>query len=422
MTSSDPYVSIRMAKAVERHILFSLRGSPANRAIVGASGSRPVRDDGVHPEVLAWYKPLTDKSIQSLQLHKTGHLYLEYFVVLVLGDGSILRLHGSDPHKALHEHHRLGVARNVSDLNELVPETLLTVINITRDNTSDSPIVDMRFILAVCHGIHHSSNPPLPDNKLFALALTACVARKCLRVETHITGKTKTPLDDLWQGAHSPKPGMGDSLWEDHIAEETRRKVHKIVSKLATEQVMQWLHPLSETQNPEPREDKRDANKSNIAEQNSSRQPIPLDSLYKEKIVSNAASIVAWVESTAQKRQAVKLETWDRAWDRAWGEKWSKTWESEWSKLGLLKVPRSAGKIGKLGELLAVVGTASADGRVSGKTAGRAPIDASAASQALESRPTLPPAINISYYNGDKEAGKLYNAPGEQRKTADLNL
>ncbi|KAF8598443.1 hypothetical protein BDV93DRAFT_512546 [Ceratobasidium sp. AG-I] len=174
---------------------------------------------------------------------------------------------------------------------------------------------------------------------------------------------------------------------------------------------MRRLSSLPGTEVLGSRAGEKNAGGGNLAENNAAPQPDPSSSPDTDKR-SNAASIVAWVESAAQKRQAVQLEIWDDKWDRAWKKRWSETWESGWSKLALLKVtPRGVGKIGKLGELLAVVGTASADGKISGRTAGRVPIDASLVSRTLEHPATPGPVTNISRNNKTKEADHALPKP-----------
>ncbi|KAF8594059.1 hypothetical protein BDV93DRAFT_565819 [Ceratobasidium sp. AG-I] len=394
MQPLDPHATLRKAKNIDHHIIFPLRESSAYPAATDQPDDSSLLHAQVHPTVVTWYKLLTNRPIQRLQLYKTRRGDAGYFITLELDDHSILKFHRtseSQTSKSGSDNHLLATVTNVSDPTELATNTLWMSIDMICDKSSStSSAVDLRFILAVFHGIYGSSIPPPAENKLFALALTICVARRCLRVETQVVGKTQTRLDDIWQGAHSFAPGVGESLWEDHIAEETRKKVHRLVFSSSRDQVMKRIAVFNKLQ-AGPESGQRNENEGEAVEgYASTTSPDASDRLKPNLNRTNAASIVAWIECSTQKRQAAKLATWDEAWDDAWKENWDTAWESEW---------------GKLGGFVALVGTASADGRASGRAAGRASINGLTAPQIAEPAPVPTPATSIPQEDAIKETG-----------------
>lgn len=314
---------------------------------------------------VTWYYSLADTKIKSVQLHKPGTKPL--YVVLETTDDSLFRLEISGNHKqqsrdpSSRQPHAFGAITRISDT--MNPSSTLWM-NIELSQASEIP-TDMQFIISICHGAFQLLDPTMPSHKsLFAFALTASVARKSLPIQTHLIGSTGTALDDFWQKISSLPRVIGQSLWEEDIADQRRNEVREWIFKAAKKQIGRSLIKL-------------------LDPHQVPSQSINKDTMDAERRQAIAASIVAWLEFSASQQEAATLAVWDAAWKETWNTRWSKNWEES------LNVPTLRQALtAQFGSLyhhhhLRFSATGE-DGSLSGIIAGRAAIEASVVAGAAD--------------------------------------
>lgn len=307
-------------------------------------------------ETLAWYYSLPSKNIECLQLRRGD---ADFVVVLIMQDGSQFQLELLQQSQ-LDQPSIIGKISRVSDISSLSSTRLISIEMVQAHSPPHStPNLDMRFVLAFCRGafrILHTSGQHIES--LFALGLTASVARKCIPVHNDLANHSKTPIDDLWRSMSSPTEAVGESLWEEDIADERRNKVRDKVSDAARQCIEDWLFPSQDITRHRPA----------VLEASSDES---------QKRRTFATSIAAWLEFSASETEVTSLALWDKTWEETWDETWAKAWRENWNniKSDLFRV--ASIKLGRFIEpdkLISINLTAMAKnkGRLSGQKAGRA--------------------------------------------------
>ncbi|CAE6475479.1 unnamed protein product [Rhizoctonia solani] len=141
-------------------------------------------------------------------------------------------------------------------------------------------------------------------------------------------------LEDLWQEIYRSLQRQGYAFWERTIAEHTKGLARELIYRLARSKILQLFGDNGESING----------------------------------LSVAASTVARIEALAEKRELIDPTVWDKAWDMHW--------EEAWKQHGPVVQPRNPGGIQTFASLSGGINTttAIADGRSSGRAAGRAPV------------------------------------------------
>ncbi|CAE6407115.1 unnamed protein product [Rhizoctonia solani] len=264
---------------------------------------------------LIWYHSLgiAERQIKGLQLHETHKQ--SPFVVLSMKDDSFLSL-------KLSQHGNSVEVVRLTEITDLVPPSIQ--VQFTQGSQSDDSYVDLKFAIAVCHGVLNSKsliNPanarvmmPIPQcQQIFALALFLSIIRKRLPIDSSLIKDIQSLgcVDDFWLEVLSSYQCQSQLLWEKDIVQKMHQEIQGWIHVAAREQLEPIIRPTTSVpqvmvnDEPEPNFDNRNK--------------------------QIAASIAAWLEFSADKAKVSPLESWDKEWDRTWQTEWEKNWKASWN-------------------------------------------------------------------------------------------
>ncbi|KAG8682432.1 hypothetical protein FRC11_014889, partial [Ceratobasidium sp. 423] len=234
----------------------------------------------------------------------------------------------------------------------LVPNFVDTIQNVSPSSVTTLPLIhikfvgkpdkypDLLFVLSICYGAQsHGQMDRVArffiDDDFLALAVILNVTRT--RPPSSMASETSdscsphdpSPLECLWQEVCYSIQSLEHTFWGHTIADEAKNITRELIYRAARSKIAKYL-PQGEIG------------------------------------LSNAASIVARVESIIKKRELSESNIWDGAWNRCWDAVWQ---NSALDARGsptireILPIEYIPGSVHKL----------TVDGRAPGSIAGRTP-------------------------------------------------
>jgi hypothetical protein len=316
----------------------------------------PLRRPRPIPTTIDWHDSLTNKVIKSMQLRR--RIIHAPFVLLSMGDGSVFRLEFSrDGRTNRGQLSAVGIITRVSGTTDFTSTPWINV-EFAQDSKSSA---DFRFVISVCCGVltlldSATSMTDYQCQLLFALALATSIVRRCLPVHNQLVGSTGTLLDEFWAQISSLTRIVGESLWEECIADKRREEVRRWIYIAAMDQIDNFI-PGTPVANQPARSNPGNAN---------DRWTI-------------AASVTAWLEFSSYKHEVASLASWDAEWDRTWRAEWGKNWEDSLNKQAVSSKLRSLHKLENLWTRFFIT---AVNGGSPGRIAGRAALDVTVVGEA----------------------------------------
>ncbi|CAE6407420.1 unnamed protein product [Rhizoctonia solani] len=241
------------------------------------------------------------------------------------------------------------------------------------------PISDIKFIIAICLPLCRLLNPTRASHRtLFALTIATAVARKCVEIKKkHATG-TGTPLDDFWREIILSTKSANQPLWEEAIVNSIHDQVRNWVFLKAREHVAECLFQHERDFGPVTGSSAEPVQESELQgsiESTFAQSALSLTGMQThsttlgEKERNSAASIVAWLEFFGPNQVASSLTLWDTTWSSTWDKEWGKVWIESWTN----HQGENDFKVATHTQFTDHIPVTT--GRVSGKIAGKIPID-----------------------------------------------